>query len=84
MLGEFHSRDGFYFTRTADGSVRIRIAESGMANAPTLREVTLPENEWASVVAFVSAHGETGETWQAARKFHAGRSADDVQIGLVH
>jgi hypothetical protein len=66
----FHFREGFYFSRATDGSVTIRVAESAHGDAPTLREITVPENEWASVLASVCARGESGETWQEAREFH--------------
>lgn len=69
-IGEFHSRDGFYFKRLPDGSVRIRIAEDAKSDAKTLRQIKLPASEWASVVANVSASGETAESHRAAVSFH--------------
>lgn len=35
----------------------------------------IPENEWASIVASVSKNGESAESWQFVRDFHAGRLA---------
>ena len=80
----FHLRNGFFFQRLDDGSVRIRYAQpviDELGNpAPSvgggyfqaiIAQVTVPENEWASVLASVSAAGETSETWQAARDYHA-------------
>jgi putative heme degradation protein len=58
----FHSRDGLFFRRNEDGSVSIIASQS--------TAVRLAENEWASVVASVSAEGETHERWQAVRDFH--------------
>jgi hypothetical protein len=66
----FHARDGFYFERTDDGGVRVRVAEDAKVDSPTLREVTLDDSAWASVVAAVCARGETGPTWREARAFH--------------
>jgi hypothetical protein len=77
----FHSRDGFYFERLEDGTVRVSLCLHGLANtgradqapvAVVVRSVDLPENEWASVVASVSSLGDTGENWQRARDFHFG------------
>ena len=76
----FHSRNGFFFERVDDGAVRIRLAQPviGLDGTPSehhylgiISQVTLPENEWASVLASVSGAGETSETWQAARDYHA-------------
>ena len=61
-IGEFHSHDGWYFKRLEDGTVRVRYGDTLVA--------TFPENEWASIVCFVSRKGETGDRWQQARIFH--------------
>lgn len=72
----FHLRDGFFFERVADGGVRIVYTRPGKRfRGSVTAETTVPENEWASVLAFVSAPGENIETWQTARRFHAGRYA---------
>jgi hypothetical protein len=63
---EHHSGDGFYFRRETDGSVRVRVTAQ--------RETTLAANEWASVVAAVSARGDDGETFRAALALHEGRA----------
>lgn len=70
----FHSREGFFFKREPDGSVTIRVEGPPWENGrgQLQREITLPENEWASVVASVSALSEDGVTWAVARAFHAG------------
>lgn len=80
----FHLRNGFFFERLNDGSVRIRYAQPVIDEfgnpAPAagggyfkaiIAQVTVPENEWASVLASVCAAGETSKTWQAAREYHA-------------
>jgi hypothetical protein len=65
-MSEFHVRDGWFFSRddesTPPGAVTVRVQDG-----PTF---TLAPHEWASVVASVSAHGETGETYRAALDFH--------------
>lgn len=75
----YHLRDGFYFERLTDGSVKIMVAEADprdatVFNGPWSREITVPANEWASVVAAVSLHGEHGASYQAALDFHEART----------
>jgi hypothetical protein len=57
----FHARDGWYFERQEDGSVKLSAAVGRSTET-----LTLPANEWASVVAAVCAEGETSETYQRA------------------
>ena len=66
----FHARDNWFFRREDDGSVRILAPDTMGPGAH--QAVTLDANTWASVVASVSARGETSETFQAARDFHGG------------
>jgi len=61
----FHWRDGWYFRRLEDGSVRI---------VSDYADLTIPAAEWASIVCSVSADGETGERWHAAQDFHGRKS----------
>lgn len=69
-MGEFHLRDGFTYERVGEtGDVRLRLRANHGGN-DVVREVTVPENEWASVVASVCKAGEDAVTWQAARDFH--------------
>jgi hypothetical protein len=72
-IGNFHNRDGWYFKRLEDGSVRIQKTTTAHVDAPVEYEHVIPENEWASIVAHVSVGGETGDSYQEAREFHAGR-----------
>ena len=62
----FHLRGGFCFRRNEDGSITLQhrgyTPHSYFVNA----EATVPSNEFASVVASVSARGEDGETFQEA------------------
>lgn len=83
-VGLFHVKDGLYFQRTAKGGVRIIKTDPtacfdplGYPDAPAELDVTLDDGSWASVVAHVSALGETGETYRAALAFHGVRG-DEV------
>lgn len=71
----FHAREGWYFRREDDGSVRILAPDSLGAGAHQL--VALDASTWASVVASVCARGETGETYRAALDFHGTTEGQD-------
>lgn len=75
----FHAAEGWHWLRLEDGSVRIehRIDLEGNADAA----ITLDPSSWSSVVAFVSARGETAQTFHEAAAFHAGR-VDDTAARL--
>lgn len=75
----FHANNGLYFERHADGSVTVSHWLRGAANAGRAdqqpvnvldREWNLTASEWASVIATVSARGESGETHTEALLFH--------------
>lgn len=68
----FHARDGQFFERQDDGSVRILSRETGHGGAAILKDVTLGPSEWASVVASMSLEGEDGETWRLALRAQVG------------
>lgn len=74
----FHLRDGFMFGRNEDGSVTVRVLKGGLADGETVAEVTVPDNEWASVLASTCARGETGETYAEAMDFLA---VERVEVG---
>ncbi len=57
----FHTQDGFFFGRMANGSVVV------MHNADF---TTLDDSSWASAVASVCARGESGETYDEALTLH--------------
>lgn len=67
-----HWKDGWYFIRHDDGSVTIDKRESAHADAETVVIANINADEWASIVAAVSALGETEGRWQHARDFHKG------------
>ncbi len=82
----FHSKDGLFFCRLNDtGEVRIIKTRDGKFPDPDTNPpewaVTLAENEWASVVATVSADGESYDKWMAARVFHGLTLADFAKKG---
>lgn len=66
-MGEYHWKDGRYFKRLDDGSVRIRtLAALGIAGD----EMVIPPYQWASIIASVSKNGETPEQYRAAVALH--------------
>lgn len=75
----FHWRNGWYWTRLADGSVEVRnhgdFDKHSPNCAPGDGRVTLiiPPNEWASIVASVSKDGETSESYNGTLAFHTGK-----------
>ena len=62
----FHARDGWYFQRQTDGSVKISAAVQRCTE-----QLVIDPDTWASIVASVSAQGETSVRFQRAREFHA-------------
>lgn len=75
--GGFHWTNATFFKRMEDGSVRLRIFHpEGQERGAfwTWTDRTIDPASWASIVCSVSADGETGERWNAAREFH-GREA---------
>lgn len=67
-MAKFHYKDNWFFERLDDGSVKI-------TNPTLLRgmlsvNLTVDPDSWASILASVSAQGETAESFQEARNFH--------------
>jgi len=84
----FHLRDGVHFERGTQGAVTISkrvpvMAERGIPAGHqffiTLWSLTVPENEWASVLASMSARGETADTWHEAVQFHGKAAPPPVE-----
>lgn len=73
-MGRFHLNDGLCFTRTESGGVRIEKFAAGVncfaEGAKPEWSVETMDSGWASVVAHVSAEGESSTTWALARAFH--------------
>ena len=61
----FHAKEGWYFGRLEDGSVRIITPDPAVT-------VKLDPDLWASAVASVSAQGDTAEAFQKASELHKG------------
>lgn len=68
----FHLRNGLFFERLQGGHVRIikTYDERDVRPDNVVLDITVPENEWTSVVCSVSKAGETLERWKEARQFH--------------
>lgn len=63
----FHWKDNWYFERRDNGVVRIyHLGERGIAD----EDIEIDADSWASIMASVSAQGETAESFQEARNFH--------------
>ncbi|MCI0553693.1 MAG: hypothetical protein L0287_22325 [Anaerolineae bacterium] len=72
----FHLKEGWFFERLPNGSVMVtKRKDAGLESPIITRIVVLPE-EWASVVAAVSAAGEFNGRWQKALDFHSGLTPD--------
>ena len=69
--GEFHARDGVIFKRDAGGGVVISKAGAEFGEREIILDLT--GSAWASIVAHVSARGETGDTYREALEFHEAR-----------
>lgn len=63
----FNINNGWTASRTEDGGVHI-VGHDGEGVAVV--ELMMDDSSWASVVAAVSARGETGETFGEALRFH--------------
>ena len=71
----FHWKGGLYFWRDFGGNVRIIDWRRVMTDEGEVvwcgQDIcSIDGNGWASIVASVSAQGETGERWQQMRDFH--------------
>lgn len=69
--GEFHQRDGWYFTRMPNGDVRIRYFTFDFAVGHVI-----PVIEWVSVVTHLTADQEYN--FAAFEQMHMGRPATDA------
>lgn len=70
-VGEFHERDGWYFKRLPDGSVRIRVERLRvLPDGWTHEEHIISANSWCSIIAEVGRYGETPHTFSEGQAFH--------------
>lgn len=68
----FHLKEGWFFERLSDGSVMVTKRKDAGSESPIITRMIVPPNEWASVVASVSAGGELNGRWKSALDFHSG------------
>lgn len=68
-MAKFHWKDGWYFQRMADAGVQVTHHQFG---SHEVVEMEIPPREWASIVAAVSAAGETTERFDTALNYHYG------------
>lgn len=75
----YHSHDGLFFGRKANGDVRIlKFENRGGVDWPkadgeypdATLDMTLDKHVWCSAIASVCSRGESGETFDAAKGFH--------------
>lgn len=65
----FHVAGGLYFYRDAQG-VHVLKRIDARPDAPIVFEAIIDPDSWASVVASVSAHGESSLSFAVARALH--------------
>ncbi len=68
----FHFKDGWFFERNPDGSVRVLKMSDATGQAVKVSEANIDPDAWASIVSFVSAEGDrfSPEVWGAVKEFH--------------
>ncbi len=68
----FHYKDGWFFERNPDGSVRVLKMSDATGQAVKVSEANIDPDAWASIVSFVSAEGDrfSPEVWGAVKEFH--------------
>jgi len=70
----FHAKDGWFFTRLSGGVVAVEKRTDANETSPIVSYATFTPEEWASIVAAVSAGGENNRRWYQALDFHHGGS----------
>lgn len=90
----FHWNNNLYFGRKSDGSVRVLKFKGTPSEWPKVDreyevpelelDVTIPPNEWASIVASCSAGGEHDGGWQRALNMHNGKPDPEKLLELVY
>lgn len=76
IVRTFHLADGWFFSRLSDGTVRIQKRKASHEQAPLVAEALIGADSWASIVASVSAAGESGNQFRQALAFHAGEQLE--------
>lgn len=72
----FHLKEGWFFERLSDGSVMVTKRKDAGLESPIISRIIVPPEEWASVVASVSAGNEFNGRWKQALDFHSGLTPD--------
>lgn len=82
----FHWKDGWFFARQDNGSVTMehRVYENAQNELGQQMyhydvKVNIPANEWASIIATVSAGDEVDGRWQSALDFHNSKGHIEVR-----
>jgi hypothetical protein len=70
-MPKFHALNGWYFERMENGDVHLTREAPGAGSCN--EDQVIPSDTWCSIIAHVSALGETAETFSSARIFHSGR-----------
>lgn len=69
-MSYFHSKEGWFFRRFADGSVQVDKCVSPDPKSDRITSVNFTPDEWASIVAFVSQYGDEQPAFDEALTFH--------------
>jgi hypothetical protein len=72
-MSEYHAKAGWFFERMTEGnvgSVVIVKREYGVDNPKLLLAIAFYPDEWASIVASVSARGDTAVVHSEALELH--------------
>lgn len=74
----FHAKDGVFFERQNDGSVRLLVKTCGRDDALAMKDITLNKGTWCSIIASMSHNGEEHGGYYRADNFHTGAPIDPV------
>lgn len=66
----FHYKDGWFFNREVNGSIRIERRYPPKENGTLLVGIVIDPDSWASIVAHLSDGGETPERRDWIKDFH--------------
>ena len=58
MEQTFHYKDGLFFSRLEDNSVKIVKHEIGRRDSKIVFEMIIDDSSWASIISSMSNHGE--------------------------
>jgi hypothetical protein len=75
----FHFRDGVFFERLGDGSVRLLVKESSHDDAKVLKDIAIDIDSWCSIIACMSYYGEEDYGFFRACNFHYKRPIHETE-----